>query len=241
VPCNVLRVWRLVEIPVVVVRALWAIKDRTHKPRSGVPVSARVAIREEVADDWANAQLDETTVYNNMKIIEQRIIKAAADFLKQHEVDTSAFERQVVFYENRKILPRRTLRRGQELQAPSVITHSVNAFFTASGDPAALRQFRVHSGLIGTGEAVIANAKDDIRHYLTDYNDKVMAVEMEAGGLAQFCHDTTTQAGEPLSWVVIRGISDRADVAKDDAHHDSAAVNAAQTLRYLIPYIRPRL
>jgi adenosylhomocysteine nucleosidase len=149
---------------------------------------------------------------------------------------------RVVFYENRKLLPRRTVRRGQELQAPSVITHSVNAFFTASGDPATLPgQYHVHNGLIGTGEAVIANAADENRHYLTSYHDKVMAVEMEAGGLAQFCHDTTTRSGAPVGWVVIRGISDRADAAKDDQHHDSAAVNAAQTLRYLIPYIRPRL
>jgi len=41
--------------------------------------------------------------------------------------------------------------------------------------------------------------------------------------------------------VVVRGISDHADTAKDDRHHRSAALNAAQTLRYLIPYLRPQL
>jgi adenosylhomocysteine nucleosidase len=152
-----------------------------------------------------------------------------------------------VFYENRKLLPGKTLRRGQELQAPSAVTHSVNAFFTTSGDPAALpghggtAPFRVFHGPIGSGEAVLSDADNEIRHYLARYNDKILAVEMEAGGLSQFCHDTTTHSGAPLGWVVIRGISDHADAAKDDRFHDSAAVNAAQTLRHLIPYIRPQL
>lgn len=154
---------------------------------------------------------------------------------------------RVVFYENRKLLPGKTLRRGQEFQASSAITHSVNAFFTVSGDPATLgghggtAPFRVFHGPIGSGEAVLANSNSEIRRYLTRYNDKTMAVEMEAGGLAQFSHDTTTRAGAPLGWVVIRGISDHADVAKNDQFHNSAAVNAALTLRYLIPYIRPQL
>ncbi|HYQ67875.1 hypothetical protein [Actinophytocola sp.] len=149
---------------------------------------------------------------------------------------------RAVYYEGRRLLPGRTLRRGQELQAPSVITHSVNAFFTASGEPARLSEaFNVYNGLIGTGEAVIADAESDIRRYLSYYNEKVMVVETEAGGLAQFCHDATTRSGAPVGWVVVRGISDHADVAKNEQHHDSAAKNAAQTLRYLIPYIRPRL
>ncbi len=154
---------------------------------------------------------------------------------------------RVVFYENRKLLPNRTLRRGQELQAPATVTHSVNAFFTAAGEPALLpglsggSPFRVFPGPIGSGEAVLANPDDDIRSYLGSYNDKILAVEMEAGGLSQFCHDTATRSGAPVGWAVIRGISDCADHRKDDRHHDSAANNAAQTLRHLIPYIRPRL
>ena len=103
-PGNVLRVWRLVEIPVVVGRAWWAIKDRTRKPRRGVPVSARVALRENAAEDWSDAQLDRTTIYDHMKIIEQRILKAAVDFLKAHDVDTSAFERQATSIINSGVL-----------------------------------------------------------------------------------------------------------------------------------------
>ncbi|HYQ67874.1 hypothetical protein [Actinophytocola sp.] len=95
-PGNVLRMWRLVEAPVVAGRAWWAIKDRTHRPRRRIPVCARVAVRESVADDWLNAQLDETTIYDHMKIIEQRILRIVVDFLRAHDVDTSDFERQAM-------------------------------------------------------------------------------------------------------------------------------------------------
>jgi hypothetical protein len=43
----------------------------------------------------------------------------------------------------------------------------------------------------------------------------------------RFCADATTRRGKPLAWAVIRG--------------DTASRNAAQALRYLIPYLRPRL
>lgn len=103
-PRDVLRLWRVIEIPVVAARAWWAIKDRTHKPRRGVPVSPRVAIREEVAEDWQNAQFDESTISDHMKIIEQRILKAALDFLKAHDVDTSEFEQQATNIINSGVL-----------------------------------------------------------------------------------------------------------------------------------------
>jgi len=45
--------------------------------------------------------------------------------------------------------------------------------------------------------------------------------------VARFCAGATTRRGKPLAWAVIRG--------------DIAGWNAAQTLRYLIPYLRPRL
>lgn len=162
-------------------------------------------------------------------------------------LDDTVIATRAVYYESRKLLPGRTLRRGQEFRAPAKIVQSVNALFASNGEPATLpgfaeaAPFRVHQGLIGSGEAVVANSKDAIRRDLVKYNDKVLAVEMEAGGMAQFCHDTTTRSGTPLGWVVVRGISDHADTAKDDRHHHSAALNAAQTLRYLIPYIRPQL
>jgi hypothetical protein len=45
--------------------------------------------------------------------------------------------------------------------------------------------------------------------------------------LPRYCADATTRHGKPLAWAVIRG--------------DTTSRNAAQALRYLIPYLRPRL
>lgn len=103
-PADALRLWRLAEVPVVLGRAWWAIKDRTHKPRRRIEVGARVAIRERTADDWSNAQLDETTIYDHMKIIEQRILKATEDFLEEHDVDTSVFEKRATSIINSGVL-----------------------------------------------------------------------------------------------------------------------------------------
>lgn len=46
----------------------------------------------------------------------------------------------------------------------------------------------------------------------------------------RFCAEATTRHGKPLAWAVIQGGTGTA-----------ANRNAAQTLRYLIPYLRPRL
>lgn len=103
-PTESMRLWRLAEVPVVLGRGLWAVKDRTHIPCRGCAVGAQVAIRMEKADDWKNAQLDETTIYDHMKIIEQRILNATEDFLKAYDVDTSAFEKQATNIINSGVL-----------------------------------------------------------------------------------------------------------------------------------------
>lgn len=104
-PAEFTRLWRVAAFPVVLARAGWAlIKDRTHIPRRGITVGARVAVRVEKADDWKNAQLDMTVLYEHMKIIEQRILKATMDFLKDHDVDTSMFEKQATNIINSGVL-----------------------------------------------------------------------------------------------------------------------------------------
>lgn len=103
-PKDVLTVWRLTAVPFLATRAWWATKDRTHKPRRGVTVSPRVSVREKVADEWKSAQLDRTTIYDHMKIVEQRVLKATLDFLKAHDVDTSEFEQQATNIINSGVL-----------------------------------------------------------------------------------------------------------------------------------------
>ncbi|TMR93981.1 5'-methylthioadenosine/S-adenosylhomocysteine nucleosidase [Nonomuraea basaltis] len=149
---------------------------------------------------------------------------------------------RVVYYDLRKETPEGTRRRGEEREAPSAVGHAVNAFFNDHGEPATLQaandegDFLTHTGPIGSGEAVIADAKSEIIRYLKAYNDKVLAVEMEAGGLTQAFHE---QDGPQAvrGWVVVRGISDDADDGKNDTCHDVAARHAATVLRSLLPYL----
>jgi adenosylhomocysteine nucleosidase len=145
---------------------------------------------------------------------------------------------RVVYYDLRRETPEGVHHRGEERHTPAPITHALNSFFTDYDDPARLKSagpFRVLSGPIGSGDAVVMDAESQIRKFLLAYNEKVLAVDMEAGGLTQFCHETPPP-NHP-GWLVIRGISDLADHTKTYDHQHSAAHNAAITLQHLIPYL----
>jgi adenosylhomocysteine nucleosidase len=153
---------------------------------------------------------------------------------------------RVICYDLRKETPSGTRYRGQEQQAPAVIGHAVNEFFTGNGEPAeftvdepgnAKGVFRVLNGPIGSGNAVIADRDSDILKYLARFNDKVLAVDMEAAGLSLAHHEGLASSGRPLGWLVIRGISDDAGPGKNDEYHHLAARNAALVLRELLPYL----
>ncbi|MDS1271830.1 5'-methylthioadenosine/S-adenosylhomocysteine nucleosidase [Lipingzhangella sp. LS1_29] len=194
----------------------------------------------------------------------QRSAMAACEHLRQHfnprllvlfgiggglddiDVGDVVIGTRVVYYELRKEKPEATVRRGEDRETPAEIVHSVNAFFTDHGEPAEFpgqvdefreRTFRALPSPIGSGEAVVADADSDIRSFLAGYNDKILALDMEAGGLSQFWQENSADLGHNPGWLVVRGISDNADSAKDDRHHRLAARNAAHVLRALLPYL----
>ncbi|WP_017571588.1 5'-methylthioadenosine/S-adenosylhomocysteine nucleosidase family protein [Nocardiopsis halotolerans] len=154
---------------------------------------------------------------------------------------------RVVYYDARKIKSEGEVQpRGEERQAPARVVHAVNAFFTDHGEPAMFRgqvknhrkrTFEALHGLIGSGEAVIAAKDSEIRDFLTRYNDKVLAVDMESGGLSQFWQENSVHGQGNPGWVVVRGVSDNADQEKNDDSHDLAAHNAAHIVRELLPYL----
>ncbi|MBB2911248.1 adenosylhomocysteine nucleosidase [Streptosporangium becharense] len=160
-------------------------------------------------------------------------------------IDDVVVATQVVYYDLRKETADGRRRRGDERETPAVIGRAVQSFFTDHGEPAkvstvgtdgVIRDYRVLTGPIGSGEAVIADAESEIIRYLKGFNDKILAVDMEAGGLTQAFHE---QDGPQVvrGWVVVRGISDDADWDKNDAHHDTAAWHAATVLRSILPYL----
>ncbi|MYW11103.1 hypothetical protein GT034_22530 [Streptomyces sp. SID2563] len=154
---------------------------------------------------------------------------------------------EIVYYENRKINPLGDVRRrGEHRQAPAPVVHAVNAFFTDHGTPARIHgqvathvseEFEVYPGLIGSGEAVIADRESDIREWLKKYHEKVLAVDMEAGGLSQYWQENSVHGAINPGWIVIRGVSDNADQGKGHDFHELAARNAAYILRELLPYL----
>lgn len=149
---------------------------------------------------------------------------------------------EAVFYDARKEIAGTTLRRGRSFPVPTVLQHAVNAFAADLQQPVVTTRgaagFRVHVGPIGTGEAVVADANSAIRHYLHQYSDKVLAVETEAGGLAQAFHETAGTNSGCRGWLAVRGIADLADAVKNDEFHRLASHNAATVLSALLPYLR---
>jgi adenosylhomocysteine nucleosidase len=147
---------------------------------------------------------------------------------------------RIVYYDLRKKTPEGTQHRGEERAAPSAVGHAVNAFFTDHdftgfeiSDPSgAVRHMRMWPGLIGSGDAVIADEEADVLKYLAAFNDKVLAVDTQSGGLAAACHEQSADSGKLQGWLVVRGIS-------DDDHRRLASWHAAVALKKLLPYLAP--
>lgn len=104
IPATLGRLWQLVEVPWMLTAAAWARKDRTMIPRRGATIGTRISLREESATPWADADQDRITIYDEMKIIEQRLLKAAEDFLETRNVDTSVFKRRILSIINMGVL-----------------------------------------------------------------------------------------------------------------------------------------
>ena len=85
--------WRLAEFPWVLARATRARKDRTFAPRRKVMIGTRASIREEKAAAWEDSAIDHTAIYGDVKLIEQRLLKATEDFLESKDVDTSVLKK----------------------------------------------------------------------------------------------------------------------------------------------------
>jgi len=154
---------------------------------------------------------------------------------------------EVIYYDMRKETPEGVRRRGQSQPVPAVIRRALNNFFSDHNEPfviedsdpdGMLREYRVYRGPIGSGEAVVADSRSAIRDYLASYNDKVLALETEAGGLSHAFYEAAADSGLVGGWLAIRGISDHADSSKDDTQRGIASWHAAAVFERLLPYLR---
>ncbi len=117
-PQSLAGLWRLGLAPWVLIRSAWAVKDLTITPRRGLMIGSRLSVREEIAEDWDDADLDKITIYDEMKIVEQRLLKATEDFLEARNVDTSIFRRRVFSIINTGVLNMGKLEMNQSAVGP---------------------------------------------------------------------------------------------------------------------------
>jgi adenosylhomocysteine nucleosidase len=95
--------------------------------------------------------------------------------------------------------------------------------------------FKSYFGTIGTGEAVIKFKEAEERTWLLSVNDKVLAVETEAGGVAQqFYEDELNYSRQTKGILILRGISDKADINKKDEWRLAASKNAMKVLEEIL-------
>ncbi len=150
----------------------------------------------------------------------------------------------VLYYESRKendggTVERRLRDFNVSFEMINHITHyrsiSEQPFAAAEGSPS--ETFNLHVAPIGTGEAVIGNKLSDIRDWLFSVNSKTGAVETEAAGFSAAFSETTHNINDIL---IIRGISDKADVDKDDKWRQPASDNAVYVLKDFITKIYSR-
>jgi adenosylhomocysteine nucleosidase len=148
---------------------------------------------------------------------------------------------EVISYDARREAADGTHRRGQAQSVAAPLGYRLNDFFAATAGEQTTRpggeSFRIHRGPIGSGNAVVTDAESEIRHWLEHFNEKVLAVETEAAGVAQSFHESVRRDG-PRGWLTVRGISDTADEHKGDAYHDRASRHAAAVMAMLVPYLQ---
>lgn len=90
------------------------------------------------------------------------------------------------------------------------------------------KETQIYYGLIASGNRVIKDAK--FRNALVkDFSGKLRCIEMEAAG----------QINEEFPCIVIRGICDYADAAKNKEWQEYAAATAAAFAKELLGYVQP--
>lgn len=147
----------------------------------------------------------------------------------------------VLNYDERKETASGIERRGDFYRAPASIQRTYAEFFAENGEPAPVVTqggipFSVFAGPIGTGSAVIATEESEIRAWLLQTNGKTLIVETEAAGVAGLWHERAGSTRE-FDYMILRGVSDSANPAKNDEMHNSASCNAGEAMMRLLPYL----
>jgi adenosylhomocysteine nucleosidase len=154
------------------------------------------------------------------------LVGIAGGIAKQVRIGDVVVSDEIISYDARRVAPDGIHRRGQAQAVASLLGHRLNDFFAGGAQAHFGEAFRIFRGPIGSGNAVVTDYRAEVRRWLADFNEKVLAVETEAAGVAQGFHETAGGGG-PLGWLTVRGISD----------HDLASQHAAAVMARLLPYL----
>lgn len=95
-PRQVQHSWRIIRYLRALLKAAVLPPDLTSTPIRNVLIGSRVSIREQSAQTWSRVQLEKTDILGRMKTIEQRLLRAAGDFLLAKDVDASEFNNRAL-------------------------------------------------------------------------------------------------------------------------------------------------
>jgi len=150
----------------------------------------------------------------------------------------------VYYYDRRAETEQGTQRRADAFKIGSYAMELIQNFLHSSKSeepklPAAPDSpdgtFKALVGPIGSGEAVIKYQDAEVRSWLNSVNNKTLAVETEASGFGQqFYEDDLNYSRRAKGMLILRGISDKADIEKDDKYRLAASKNAMTTLVEII-------
>lgn len=177
-------------------------------------------------------------------VLDNRVAQIKKDGVRM-ELDLCdvVIARSVVDYELRKETADGIEHRGQCYNVDASVAAVVNEFLAeiqTNGMPAVKEgkndTVNVLFEAIGSGNAVIANRLSTIVSWLKEYNSKVAAVEMEATGISSAFYESFAGTSTVKGLLVVRGISDLADVDKElcKAYRIPAAQNAALVAKRLM-------
>ena len=116
----------------------------------------------------------------------------------------------------------------------SVLTH----VFTSHPSPAAVEvEHRVHVGAMASGSFVVKD--DSYMKSLLDKTSKLLALDMEAYGVASAARMCSTMR-KPVSWLIVKGVSDYGDASKADDWHDYCSFVSAKYARITLDVLLNR-
>ncbi len=95
-PRQVQHSWRIFHYLRALAKAVILPADLTSTPIRNILIGSRVSIREQSAQAWSKVQLEKTDILGRMKTIEQRLLRAAGDFLLTKDVDASEFNNRAL-------------------------------------------------------------------------------------------------------------------------------------------------